>query len=177
MFIYRKATLKDSPEIEFLMNLSINEIIGKIVDERQLEAAKESMGLDTQLVEDGSYFLVFEKEQLIGAGGYSLRSTLFGGDHTPNRSDTILEPGKDFAKIRAMYTHPDWIRKGVGSFILELSERKAKEKGFNKYELMATVSGIFLYEKKGYIVEDEVQYVSRLGNKVLMYKMTKETNE
>ena len=77
MFIYRKATLKDSPEIEFLMNLSINEIIGKIVDERQLEAAKESMGLDTQLVEDGSYFLVFEKEQLIGAGGYSLRSTYF----------------------------------------------------------------------------------------------------
>ena len=42
---------------------------------------------------------------------------------------------------------------------------------------MATVSGIFLYEKKGYIVEDEVQYVSRQGNKVLMYKMTKETNE
>ena len=64
MFIYRKATLEDSPEIEFLMNLSINEIIGKIVDERELEAAKESMGLDTQLVEDGSYFLVFEKEQL-----------------------------------------------------------------------------------------------------------------
>ena len=62
MFIYRKATLKDSPEIEFLMNLSINEIIGKIVDESQLEAAKESMGLDTQLVEDGSYFLVFEKD-------------------------------------------------------------------------------------------------------------------
>ena len=76
-----------------------------------------------------------------------------------------------------MYTHPDWIRKGVGSFILELSERKAKEKGFNKYELMATVSGIFLYEKKGYVVEDEVQYISRLGNKVSMYKMTKEVNE
>ena len=174
MFIYRKATLKDSPEIEFLMNLSINEIIGKIVDERQLEAAKESMGLDTQLVEDGSYFLVFEKEQLIGAGGYSLRSTLFGGDHTPNRSDTMLEPGRDFAKIRAMYTHPDWIRKGVGSLVMNLGEEAAKNLGFKKCELMATLSGVLLYENQGYEPIEDVIYKAKSGKTVSMVRMEKE---
>ena len=138
-----------------------------------LEAAKESMGLDTQLIEDGTYFLVKKEEVLIGSGGYSYRKTLFGGNHTPNRSDDLLVPGKDAAKVRAMYTDPSWIRKGVGSYILNLAENSIVQLGFNKAELMATVSGILLYEKRGYKVVEEIEYESKLGNKVPMYKMEK----
>ena len=79
----------------------------------------------------------------------------------------------DAAKVRAMYTHPDWTRRGVGSYILELAEEAVKELGFKKTELMATVSGIFLYENRGYEVIKEVEYISKLGNKVPMYKMEK----
>ena len=110
---------------------------------------------------------------LVGSGGYSTRKTLFGGNHTPNRSDDFLIPGQDAARVRAMYTHPEWVRKGIGSLILELSEEESLKLGFQKCELMATVSGILLYEKRGYEVVEEIEYVSRKGNTVPMYKMEK----
>ena len=72
-----------------------------------------------------------------------------------------------------MYTHPDWIRRGVGSMILELSEDESKKLGFNKAELMATISGILLYQDRGYEVDKEIEYESRAGNKVKMYRMFK----
>ena len=72
-----------------------------------------------------------------------------------------------------MYTDPSWIRKGVGSYILNLAENSIVQLGFNKAELMATVSGILLYEKRGYKVVDEIEYRSKLGNKVPMYRMEK----
>ena len=131
------------------------------------------MGLDTQLIEDGTYFLVKKEEVLIGSGGYSYRQPLFGGNHTPNRSDDLLVPGKAAAKVRAMYTAPSRLRKGVGSYILNLAENSIVQLGFNKAELMATVSGILLYEKRGYKVVEEIEYESKLGNKVPMYKMEK----
>ena len=173
IFRTRKAQIDDVSNIECLMQLSISNMLGDLLNEDQMEAANESMGLDTQLIKDGSYYLVFQDKELIGSGGFSTRETLFGGNHTPNRSDNLLIPGQDSAKIRAMYTHPKWIRKGVGTLILELAEKKALELGFNKFELMATVSGILLYEKRGYETEEEVEYVSKLGNKVPMYKMKK----
>ena len=173
MFHHSIADLKDIPEIEVLMETSISNLLGKLLNEKQLEAAKESMGLDTQLLNDKTYFLIKNDDELIGSGGYSYRKTLFGGNHTPNRSDDLLVPGKDAAKIRAMYTDPSWIRKGVGTYVLNLAENSIRELGFHKAELMATVSGIFLYEKRGYKVIEETEYESKLGNKVPMYKMEK----
>ena len=173
MFTHRKAEIQDIPAIEELMDLSISEVLGKLTDKKELEASYESMGLDTKLIEDNSYFLIFEADTLIGSGGYSIRKTLFGGNHTPNRSDDLLVPGKEPSKIRAMYTHPDWIRKGIGSMILELSENESKKLGFNKAELMATISGILLYQDRGYEVDKEIEYESRAGNKVRMYRMFK----
>ena len=173
MFTYKKAEFQDIPAIEELMDLSISKVLGKLTDKKELEASYESMGLDTKLIEDNSYFLIFEADNLIGSGGYSIRKTLFGGNHTPNRSDDLLIPGKEPSKIRAMYTHPDWIRKGVGSMILELSENESRKLGFNKAELMATISGILLYQDRGYKVDKEIEYESRAGNKVRMYRMFK----
>ena len=173
MFTYRKAEIQDIPAIQELMDLSISKVLGKLTDKKELEASYESMGLDTKLIEDNSYFLIFEADTLIGSGGYSIRKTLFGGNHTPNRSDDLLIPGQEPSKIRAMYTHPDWIRKGVGSMILELSENESRKLGFNKAELMATISGILLYQDRGYEVDEEIEYESRAGNKVKMYRMFK----
>ena len=173
MFSHFIANLDDVPQIEVLMASSISSLLGELLNDHQLEAAKESMGLDTQLIEDGTYFLVKKGQVLVGSGGYSYRKTLFGGNHTPNRSDDLLVPGRDAAKVRAMYTDPSWIRKGVGSYILNLAENSIIQLGFNKAELMATVSGILLYENRGYKVVEEIQYESKLGNKVPMYKMEK----
>ncbi len=173
MFSHFIADLEDIPKIELLMESSITSLLGELLNDHQLEAAKESMGLDTQLIRDKTYFLVKKDEEIIGSGGYSYRKTLFGGNHTPNRSDDLLVPGRDAAKVRAMYTEPSWIRKGVGSYILNLAENSIIQLGFNKAELMATVSGILLYENRGYKVVEEIEYESKLGNKVPMYKMEK----
>ena len=173
MFYHSTANLEDIPKIKILMQSSITSLLGELLNKHQLEAAEESMGLDTQLITDKTYFLVKNKEKIVGSGGYSYRKTLFGGNHTPNRSDDLLVPGKDAAKVRAMYTDPSWVRKGVGTYILNLAEYSIKQLGFDKAELMATVSGILLYEKRGYEVVEEIEYVSKLGNKVPMYKMEK----
>ena len=78
-------------------------LISKLTDKKELEASYESMGLDTKLIEDNSYFLIFMEDNLIGSGGYSIRKTLFGGNHTPNRSNEFLIPGKEPSKIRANF--------------------------------------------------------------------------
>ncbi len=172
-FKHRIAKLDDMPSIEGLMHQSITKLLGYYVDEEELEASFESMGLDDQLIKDKTYFLIFHGEILVGCGGWSNRKTLFGGNHTPKRSDDFLDPKNDAAKIRAMYTNPDWARKGVGTLILKLAEKEASNSGFKKCELMATLSGLHLYKERGYKIDEETIYESKKGNKVKMFKMTK----
>jgi GNAT superfamily N-acetyltransferase len=155
------------------MEQSITELLGNYLNEEELEASFESMGLDGQLILDKTYFLIYFEGILVGCGGWSNRKTLFGGNHTPNRSNDFLNPNKDSAKIRAMYTHPEWARKGIGTLILELAEKEASNAGFKRCELMATLSGIYLYKSRGYKIDEEIFYRSKKGNSVKMFKMTK----
>ena len=173
-FTHRIATLDDVPAIEQLMMLSINQLLGPLLTKDQLEASFDSMGLDDQLIKDETYFMIFSNDVLIGCGGWSNRETLFGGNHTPNRDDQFLDPKKDSARIRAMYTHPDWISKGAGSFVMNLGEKAAKDLGFKKCELMATQSGVLLYETQGYEPIEDVIYKAKSGKTVPMVRMEKE---
>ena len=170
---FRLANSEDIPDVKGLMEQSIAKLLGNYVNEEELEASFESMGLDDQLILDKTYFLIDFEGVLVGCGGWSNRKTLFGGNHTPNRSNDFLDPNHDAAKIRAMYTHPDWARKGIGTFILELAEKEACNAGFKRCELMATLSGIYLYKRRGYKIDEEIFYKSKKGNSVKMYKMTK----
>jgi len=170
---FRLANSEDIPDVKGLMEQSIAKLLGNYVNEEELEASFESMGLDDQLIRDKTYFLIHFEGVLVGCGGWSNRKTLFGGNHTPNRSNDFLDPNHDAAKIRAMYTHPNWTRKGIGTFILELAEKEACNAGFKRCELMATLSGIYLYKNRGYKIDEEIFYKSKKGNSVKMYKMTK----
>ena len=172
-FNSKLANSEDIPAIKRLMEQSITGLLGNYVNQEELEASFESMGLDDQLIQDQTYFLVDFEGILVGCGGWSNRKTLFGGNHTPNRSNDFLNPNNDSAKIRAMYTHPDWARKGIGTFILELAEKEASNAGFKRCELMATLSGIYLYKNRGYKIDEEIFYKSKKGNSVKMFKMTK----
>ena len=173
-FTHRFATLDDIPAIKKLMTLSINQLLGPLLTKDQLEASFDSMGLDDQLIKDKTYFMIFSKDVFIGCGGWSNRETLFGGNHTPNRDDQFLDPKKDSARIRAMYTHPEWIRMGVGSLVMNLGEKAAIKLGFKKCELMATQSGVLLYKAQGYKPIEDILYETNSGKTVPMVRMEKE---
>src|ERR1700741_5110487 len=132
------------------MELAIAELQRGFLDAAQIESSRMIMGLDRQLVADGTYFVVEEGGRIAGCGGWSRRATLYGGDHTPGRDAALLDPATEPARVRAVYTHPDFARRGVGRLILALCEAAARAEGFQRVELMATLSGRALYSRCGY---------------------------
>lgn len=147
---HRRAQRGDLDALRALMDAAIAELQTPFLDARQIESSRTIMGLDTQLVDDGTYFVVELDGELAGCGGWSRRATLYGGDQSPGRSAALLDPATDPARVRAMYTHPRHTRKGIGRLILSLCEDAARAEGFGTAELMATLAGEPLYRACGY---------------------------
>ncbi len=160
-FSYRLATEADIPAISALMERAISALQAGFLDSDEIAASRLSMGLDTQLIADRTYFVVEEAGALAGCGGWSYRATLFGGDASAVVRDArMLDPATDAARIRAMYTHPDFIRSGVGRLVLALCEDAARAAGFTRLEMMATLAGEPLYRACGYV---EIERVARMA--------------
>ena len=153
---HRLARRDDLDALRALMDAAISELQKPFLDESQIASSRAIMGLDTQLIDDGTYFIVEADGQLAGCGGWSRRATMYGGDQTPGRSAELLDPQKDAARIRAMYTHPNHTRKGVGKLIISLCEAAAKSEGFTSVELVATLSGEPLYRACGYLPYENI---------------------
>ncbi|MBC7505338.1 MAG: GNAT family N-acetyltransferase [Sandarakinorhabdus sp.] len=133
-----------------MMTSAIAELQSSFLTPAEVEASKAVMGLDTQLIEDGCYYLAELDGELAGSGGWSRRATLYGGDHSAGRDARMLDPATEPARIRAMYTHPDFVRRGVGKAVLACCEDAARRAGFARVELMATLSGQPLYRAAGF---------------------------
>lgn len=158
---YRLATEADLPAIGVLMERAIEALQGAYLTPDEVAASRASMGLDTQLIADRTYFLVEHEGAPVGGGGWSFRATLYGGDHSEEQRDPrTLDPGQDAARIRAMYTDPDFVRRGVGRLVLALCEDAARAAGFARVELMATLAGEPLYRASGYA---EIERVANTG--------------
>jgi GNAT superfamily N-acetyltransferase len=147
----RLALETDLPALRLLMDAAIRELQASFLSPEQLAASFSIMGLDTQLIADRTYFVVEATAgQIAGCGGWSRRATLFGGDHSQGRDAALLDPAKDAARVRAMYTHPDFTRRGVGRRVLDACEAAAAAEGFRRCELAATLAGEPLYRACGY---------------------------
>jgi GNAT superfamily N-acetyltransferase len=168
----RLATRDDLPSIHPLVVAAIEELQRGFLDPDQIEASKAIMGVDTQLIDDGTYFVVTSDGRLAGCGGWSRRATLYGGGHSPGRDSALLDPATQAARVRAMYTHPTFARRGVGRLILSLCEHAAAAEGFVRLELMATMSGRPLYEAYGFSAIEAVEDASG-GVAVPLLKMAK----
>ena len=153
---HRLATHDDLDALRALMQAAISELQKPFLDERQIASSRTIMGLDTQLIDDGTYFVVELDGELAGCGGWSRRATLYGGDQSPGRSVVLVDPARDPARIRAMYTHPRFARRGVGRMILALCEQAARSAGFSRAELMSTLAGEPLYRACGYVPIERV---------------------
>src|SRR5882672_8505299 len=139
----RLAQPADLPALRSLMQRAIEELQHGFLSPEQVIASHKVMGLDTQLIKDQTYLLVEEGGVIAGCGGWSWRATLYGGDDSVvDREPAPLDPQRDAAKVRAMYTNPDFVRRGIGRMVLGLCEDAARQAGFSRVELMATMAGV-----------------------------------
>lgn len=158
MFTLRLATAADLPALRELIPLSARALSQGWYTPEQIEGAvRYVFGPDSQLIADATYFVAEADGEVIGCGGWSRRSTLFGGDQMKPAADPLLDPARDAARIRAFFVHPAFARRGVGAAILRACMDAAREAGFHRAELMATLPGVPLYRRFGF---EEMEAVS-----------------
>ena len=148
----RLATVDDIPTLDALIARSAR-LLGRgfYTDEETEAAITHVFGADSELVADGSYLVAEADGAIAGCGGWSRRPTLFGGDRYAARTEGMLDPSRDAARIRAFFVSPDHARRGVGTMLLAACETAAREHGFKTAALMATLPGVPFYVAHGYV--------------------------
>ena len=181
-FTLRLATEEDIPALHILIEASVRGLQARDYTGAQIEGALGTvLGLDTQLIMDRTYFLaeaagqneVGTEVRIAGCGGWSKRKTLFGADRGPGRTPELLDPTTDAAKVRAIFVHPQFARKGLGTLILAHVESVARASGFTRYEMGSTLTGVPLYRLKGYIEVERIAVPLANGESLPVVKMVK----
>lgn len=171
----RKATLEDRSKIQQLIAESARGLSRDHYDDAQIEAAIATMfGVDTDLIEDGTYFVAESEGELVGCGGWSRRRTLFGGDQFAKRDRSYIDPAVDPARIRAFFVHPDHARKGIAQAILARCETEAAAHAFRALELLATLPGVEFYKACGYAEQGSIELDLTANVKLGFVPMRKE---
>lgn len=180
----RIAVPEDVPVLSELIEASVRGLQTEDYTPAQIEGAlKTVFGVDSQLIADGTYIVAEaplcqersaqSQRTIVGCGGWSKRKTLYGSDHWTGREDSLLDPQRDAAKIRAFFVHPQWARLGVGSMILQACEDAARAAGFSQYEMGATLTGAKLFGVKGYTPVKLISIPLRNGETLPVIHMEK----
>jgi GNAT superfamily N-acetyltransferase len=185
-FSIRQAVPADIPALQTLIEASVRGLQTGDYTARQIDGALASVyGVDSRLIADGTYFVVEAHPEtgapappsphgiIVGCGGWSKRKTLYGGDRWTGREDLLLNPQSDAAKIRAFFVHPDWARRGIGSFILDACEEAALAAGFRRLEMGATLTGVALYRARGYEERESLAVPLANGESLPIVRMEK----
>jgi GNAT superfamily N-acetyltransferase len=188
-FTIRKAQPADIPVLQSLIGRSVRLLQSKDYTPSQLESALDTVyGVDTQLIADGTYFAVetgsgsgtqtHSKDsghsQIVGCGGWSKRKTLYGGDNWSGREDSLLDPQKDAAKIRAFFVDPEWARRGIGTLILQTCEAAAIAEGFRRLEMGSTLTGVEFYRALGYSELEKLAVPLKNGESLPIVRMARQ---
>jgi GNAT superfamily N-acetyltransferase len=170
----RKATTADIPALDVLIARSARGLSTGDYTHEQIEGAlRGAFGVDSQLLADETYFVVEDLGEMVGCGGWSFRSTLFGGDARAGRDSSILDPKTQPAKIRAFFVDPSHARRGIGSLLLDHCENQARACGYREVELMATLPGARLYMARGYAPGARVHFDVGSGESIEFIPMRK----
>ncbi len=177
-FALRLATEADIPALHELIEASVRGLQAADYTAAQIEGALGTvLGLDTQLIADRTYFLatalVQNQGEMAGCGGWSKRRTLFGADRGPGRAPDLLDPATEAAKVRAIFIHPAFARRGLGSLILATVEDAARSAGFRRFEMGSTLTGVPLYRLRGYTEVERIAVPLGNGEALPVVKMVK----
>lgn len=176
----RPAVPADTPALQALIDASVRGLQTQDYTPSQIESALATVyGVDTQLIADGTYFVVAADSNagaaalIVACGGWSKRKTLYGGDQWTAREAALLDPQRDAAKIRAFFVHPSWARRGIGTMILEACEKAAAAAGFTRFEMGATLTGVPLYRARGYLALENLEVPLANGEALPIVRMEK----
>jgi len=173
MLTIRKATLGEREVLQDLIARSARGLSADYRPEQVEGALQGAYGVDSQLINDGTYFVVEDGGVIVGCGGWSFRKTLFGSDKRAERDAAVLDPRTDPAKLRAFFVDPAHARRGIGTMLLEKCESEARSRGFSRIELMSTLPGIRLYSARGYAGVQQVTYEMAPGVVIEFLPMSK----
>jgi GNAT superfamily N-acetyltransferase len=189
LFAVRLAEPTEVDVLHVLIQRSVRELQRGEYSPAEIELALATVyGVDTQLIDDGTYFVAEASpvphkapvpaaksppRLIVGCGGWSKRRTLFGGDQFAGREATLLDPAQEAAKIRAFFVHPEWARRGIGSLILTACERAAFDAGFTRLEMGATLTGVPFYRAHGYAERDHLTVALPRGESLAIVRMEK----
>jgi GNAT superfamily N-acetyltransferase len=203
-FLLRPATPADIPQLREIIHASVRTLQAADYTPAQIAGALESVyGVDTQLIADNTYFAVLHiddptppagfvaavfrppsqppatpaqpaSHSIVACGGWSKRKTLYGGDQFTGREDSLLDPSRDAAKIRAFFVHPDYTRRGIATLLLDACEQAARAAGFTRLEMGSTLTGVAFYRAHGYAAQENLQVPLANGETLPILKMSKE---
>ena len=171
----REATREDVPALAALIGRSVRQLQRDDYSQEQLEHALATVyGVDTTLIDDGTYYVVEAGGEIAACGGWSKRETLCGGDQWTQRDDTLLDPLTGAARIRAFYVDPERARRGLGTLLLDACETAARAAGFHRFEMAATLTGEHLYAARGYVALDRTSIPLSCDDGLIVVRMVKE---
>jgi GNAT superfamily N-acetyltransferase len=173
----RLATEADIPALLALVELSVRQLQQHDYSPAQIDASiGTAFGVDLQLIADGTYFVAtpaHDPAQFVACGGWSFRGTMCGSDALANRDNSVLDPATGYAKIRAIFVHPAWARRGLGSLMLAHCEAAAQAAGFTRFEMGSTLTGVPLYSLKGYTERSRSRLALNPTESIEIVHMTK----
>lgn len=175
-FIIRRAVMADLPILNDLVTEAVQQLNAPDYTPQQIASALfYAYGVDTQLIQDGTYFVAEANGRIVGCGGWSKRHSMVGGDKAKQSpaDDSLLNPREDAAKIRAFFVHPDHSRQGIGRALMGVAEMAARQAGFTRLELLATRTGEPLYAAVGFEVQERFDAILPDNTPFPVARMTK----
>ncbi len=170
----RAAHAADIPALQRLIEHSVRTLsVGHYTDAQIASGIRYVFGVDTQLVADGTYFLVEGRDGPVASGGWSGRATLYGGDQHKTSPDVMLDPRTDPARIRAFFVHPDWARRGLGRRLFAACLEATRAAGFRSLELASTLPGLPLYLALGFTPHERIDATLPDGVVLPVVRMTR----
>lgn len=154
----RVANTADVPALQALIarsGLALSK--GFYTDEQARAMTEHVYGVDSQLIADGTYFVIEEGDAIVACGGWSKRRTLFGGDHRKSGDDPLLDPRNEPARIRAFFVAPEHARRGLARQLLAACVAAARAAGFTTLELVSTAPGEPLYIASGFTLVERFE--------------------
>lgn len=149
-FALRKATLADIPALRDLHARSWVALGGLTYTETQIAGLMtDIVTVAPDLITAGKYYVIEHSGRLVASGGWTTREQVAIGGHRVHSPEPVLD--RPSATIRAIFTAPDFARRGLARQIMNHAERQATIEGkVCKTRLTATLSGLPFYSSIGY---------------------------